>query len=123
LTPLAEVALGGLLGAPARLLTDRLVSRRVRAAFPAGTFAINASGALLLGLLAGLHTNDQVSRGVFLVFGTGFCGAYTTFSTFCYETVDLFASRRLGRGLVNLVGSLTLGLLAAAAGLALGLAW
>jgi CrcB protein len=90
------------------------------AAFPWGTFVVNLSGAFVLGLVTGLglyhHGLGSVPKAVL---GAGFCGAYTTFSTFSYETVRLVEEGALGAAAANLAGSLLLGLLAAAAGLAL----
>src|SRR4029077_17773907 len=88
------VARGGLAGAPARYLADRLITRRVPArplggALPWGTMMINLSGALLLGFLTGLTLAGRLPAAVKTGVGTGFCGAYTTYSTFTVETVQL----------------------------------
>ena len=116
------VAAGGSVGAPARFLTDRLVADRVEMDFPLGTYLVNMSGALLLGLLTGLGLAHHLSPTVEALLGTGFCGAYTTFSTWTYETVRLLIEGELRAGVLNVVASLGVGLLAAGAGLALGLA-
>ena len=115
------VGLGAAFGAVLRYLVDQGVTRRLGTVFPAGTWAINISGSLVLGLLAGLATHHGLAAGVVAVVGTGICGGYTTFSTFSYETVRLMEE---GSGLValaNLAGSLAAGLAAAALGLGLGL--
>lgn len=118
---LAAVALGGLLGAPARFLVDRVVADRVEMDFPLGTLAVNVSGAFLLGLLSGLGLAHHVPAPIEALLGTGFCGAYTTFSTWSYETVRLIEEGELLQAVVNVFVSLAAGLLAAGAGLALGL--
>src|SRR3984957_16834567 len=83
------VAIGGLIGAPTRFLVDRLVADRVETEFPLGTFLINVSGSFVLGLLTGLELAGHMPVLVKAFVGTGFCGAYTTFSTWSFETVRL----------------------------------
>ncbi len=116
------VGLGAAIGAVARYLIDQAVTRRrPGGVFPAGTWIINVSGSLVLGLLAGLATHHGLATDAVAVVGTGVCGGYTTFSTLSYETVRLMEE---GSGLValaNLAGSLAAGLAAAALGLGLGL--
>ncbi len=115
------VALGGLFGAPCRFLVDRAVSARARASLPWGTFLVNISGSLLLGLLTGLSTSGQLPTGAKDVLAVGFCGAYTTFSTFSFETLRLLEGGEVLEAALNLGSSLLVGLAAAAAGLGLGL--
>ncbi|MBS2965568.1 fluoride efflux transporter CrcB [Actinocrinis puniceicyclus] len=115
------VGLGAAAGAVLRYLVDQAVSRRRAGTFPAGTWLINITGSLLLGLLAGLATHHGLAAGAVAIIGTGVCGGYTTFSTFGYETVRLMEE---GSGLVslaNLAGSVAAGLAAAALGLGIGL--
>jgi len=106
-------------GAVARYLLDRAVADRTTGAFPWGTFVINASGSLVLGVLTGLslyHAFPKVSK---VILGTGFCGAYTTFSTFTYETVELLEEGALNEAARNAFGTLIVGAGAVALGLAL----
>lgn len=116
------VAAGGLVGAPSRYLLDRAISGRTEPGRPWGTFVINVSGSLLLGLLTGLTMTGHLSEIGKALLGTGFCGAYTTFSTFSFETVRLVEDGRVFDVAGNVVISVALGLSAAAAGLAIGLA-
>jgi CrcB protein len=116
---LLAVALASAVGAPARYLVDRLIAARNRGAFPWGTLVINVSGAFLLGLLVGMGAHHGLSKRTVVVLGTGFCGAYTTFSTFSVETVRLVEERAFGKAAMNVAVSLGAGLLAAAAGLGL----
>ena len=116
---LLEVGAGGLIGAPARLLVDQAVSSRTRGIFPWGTYVVNATGAFLLGLLSGLAAYHGLDRGASALLGVGFCGAYTTFSTFSWETIRLVEEGALGAALGNVAGSLLVGLAAAGAGMAL----
>jgi CrcB protein len=115
------VAAGGLVGAPTRFLVDRFVADRVETDFPLGTFLINISGSFLLGLLTGLDLGGNMPVLVKAFVGTGFCGAYTTFSTWSFETVRLMEEGDYLEAFLNAIGSLLVGLLAAGAGIALGL--
>lgn len=116
------VAAGGFVGAPSRYLLDRAISGRFESDLPWGTFAINITGSLLLGLLTGLTLAGHLSDIGKALIGTGFCGAYTTFSTFTFETVRLLEDGRLVEAAGNVLISVAVGLGAAAAGLAIGLA-
>jgi CrcB protein len=115
------VAAGGFVGAPTRFLADRYVTGRAGPGFPLGTFLINISGSFLLGLLTGLDLAGHMPPLVKALVGTGFCGAYTTFSTWSFETVRLLEENELLAAFLNAFASLLVGLLAAAGGMALGL--
>lgn len=117
----ALVALAGGLGAVTRFVLDGLIRSRIKTAMPAGTMFINISGSLLLGLLAGLVIDMHAPPTLETILGTGFLGGYTTFSTASIETVRLIQSRRIGRGIISALGTMTLSIVAAAAGLAIGL--
>ena len=109
------VLLGGAVGAPTRYLTDVAVQRLHRTSFPWGTWAVNVVGSFVLGVVA-VGTSTWMQTLV----GTGFCGALTTFSTFGYETVRLSEEGETATAAANVVGSLVVGLLAAALGWWLG---
>ncbi|HEV2361075.1 MAG TPA: fluoride efflux transporter CrcB [Acidimicrobiales bacterium] len=113
------VAAGGVVGAPARFALDRLVSARVESDLPWGTFLVNASGSLVLGVLLGLALHHHLAGALDAFLATGFCGAFTTFSTFTYETVRLLEDGDLFEALAYSAGSIVVGLCAAAVGLAL----
>ena len=101
------VALGGALGAVARYGVNAWVQARVSAGFPWGTFVINASGSFLLGLVLTLLTSHVLRSACWRPFFTiGFVGAYTTFSTFEYESFQLGAS---WRAIGNVLGSVVVG--------------
>lgn len=84
------VALGGAMGSVARLLLGGLVQQRAGSSFPLGTLVINITGSLLLGFLMEYAlATPAISRETRAMLTTGFCGGYTTFSTFSYETAKL----------------------------------
>ena len=105
------LGIGGL-GAVARFMVDRAVSRRTKGSFPYGTFVVNISGAVLLGFLSGLVLSHEVA----MLAGTAFLGAYTTFSTWMLETQRLTDERQIWPAVANIVVSVVLGISAAAAG-------
>lgn len=116
---LLGVGVAGMLGAPTRFLVDQWVNSRAGGSFPWGTLLVNLTGSFLLGLITGLALYDGLGNLPATIVGTGFCGAYTTFSTFSYETVRLVEEGDLRAVVRNVAGSLVLGLLAAGAGLGL----
>jgi CrcB protein len=115
------VGIGGFLGAVARYAVDGWVSRRMGALFPYGTFVINVSGSFILGLFATAITERFIvhPHGRLLV-AIGFLGAYTTFSTFEYETHKLMEEGSFGLALLNILLSVAIGLIAVRFGILLG---
>jgi CrcB protein len=107
-TGLILIALGGALGALARYGLTLLVQQRwlPHATFPWGTFVINVSGSFLLGLTLTLVGGRLLPTPWRFFFATGFLGAYTTFSTFEYESAQLGLS---WQAMGNLVGSVIVG--------------
>jgi CrcB protein len=106
--------LGGV-GALARFAVDGVVAERVPGEFPFGTLAVNASGAVLLGVVVGLTLGGDAQ----LVVATGTLGSYTTFSTWMFETHRLGADNRLGLILLNIAVSLGVGIVAVSLGRAI----
>jgi CrcB protein len=117
------VALAGALGAPARYLVERGISRAHRYRFPWGTFVVNVGGSFALGLLAGAVLAQGFSKDAQTILGTGFLGAYTTFSTFAYETVRRAEEGSPAVAVTYALGSMVAGVAAAALGLVLVGAW
>jgi len=114
---LALVGSGGALGAMARYGLGGLVHRNAAlAAFPFGTLAVNLSGAVLLGFVSALALGHTAA----LLAGTAFVGAYTTFSTWMFETQRLAEERQFAPAVANVVVSVVFGV--AAAGLGIWLA-
>ena len=118
------IAVAGALGAVARWGLTAAIHRVVGGNFPTGTLVVNLLGCFALGLGASLLAERAhwplVWRTAIL---TGFLGAFTTFSTFSFDTVELLRSAHYVKAAVNVSASVGLGLLAAAIGVALGLRW
>jgi fluoride exporter len=92
------VAIGAAAGGVARYLGTVLVQDRAGAGFPVATLFINITGSLLLGFIVQYATDTpSVSPEVRLMLTTGFCGGYTTFSTFSWETVRLLQDGEYSR--------------------------
>ncbi|MEU2616961.1 fluoride efflux transporter CrcB [Streptomyces sp. NPDC007157] len=117
---LLAVGAAAAVGAVARYVLDQYVQYRRPGAFPRGTWLINVTGSFVLGLLVGLGARHALPEQVVVIAGVGFCGAYTTFSTFSYELVHLREKGQAGKSLLYGASSLAVGLSAAAAGLAIG---
>ena len=115
------IGVGGFLGANARYLVATWAAQRFGALFPYGTFIINITGSFILGFfLSVLQERTFIHPHYRLFFAVGFLGAYTTFSTFTYESLRLVQEGSLMLGLVNVVGSAVVGLLGAFFGFVLG---
>lgn len=110
------VALAGAVGAPTRYVLDAWLDDRLDAAFPWGTYAVNVIGSVLFGLLVGLQHGGDISLRAVAVFGTGFCGAFTTFSTHAFETVRLTEDGAYRLAAYNVGGTLVSCLVGAALG-------
>ncbi len=109
------IGIGGFVGAIARYGLSGLVYQWLGTDFPYGTLVVNVVGAFVLGFVM-----TAVLKGVALparnMITIGFLGAFTTFSTFSYETLVLLQHGELWRGLLNIVGSVGLGLIAVGLG-------
>jgi CrcB protein len=112
---LGVAALGGI-GAIARFLLDGVIAQRVGRDFPFGTFVVNLTGAVVLGLLTGL----ALQGNALLLGGTATLGSYTTFSTWMLETHRLSEDGEVAPAVINAGASLVAGVVAAAAGRAIG---
>jgi fluoride exporter len=115
------VGLGGFVGANARYLLGGWVASRFGATFPYGTYVINISGSFILGFfLTFAEDRAWVAPSLRLLFAVGFVGAYTTFSTFEYESIRLLQERELLLAGLYLIGSVLTGGIAVVLGMALG---
>jgi len=115
------VAAFGAAGAVSRYAVDGLFAEASGGRFPVGTLAINVVGSFALGLLVAVTTERLLLDPEWrIALGVGFLSAFTTFSTYTYDTIRLAEASQWGLALANAFGMLALGLAAAFAGLALG---
>jgi len=118
---LVLVGIGGFAGAITRRVVDLWVGDRTGSSFPFGTLVINLTGSFLLGLLfAWAIERDVLPREVRGPLMIGFLGAYTTFSTWMLESWRLVEDGAWQVALLNLGGSVLLGVIAVVGGLAVG---
>jgi CrcB protein len=114
------VGFGGFVGAISRYFVSGWFQNISNSQFPFGTLAVNGIGSLIIGFLAGIFQHAIISPEMRLFITIGFLGAFTTFSTFSYETVMLLKSGVPWEAFLNIIVSLTLGLLLVYLGYALG---
>lgn len=114
------VSLGAVFGANARYWLGVLFARLATPGLPWATLTVNLSGSLLLGGFLGYAARRMPHPGWSLVVAVGFCGAYTTFSTFGYELFDMLQSRAVALALGYVAASVVVGVLAVAVGWAVG---
>lgn len=114
------IALGSALGGVGRYVIGTALQQRVGIAFPIGTLIVNITGSLLLGFLLRYALGvTQISPEVRAFLTTGFCGGYTTFSTFTYDTAVMFESGQFRRAALYITLSIVVSLVAMFAGFAL----
>lgn len=109
--PVVLLTVGGAVGTNARYWLGRWIAmHHWTEHFPLATFTINVTGSLLLGLFV-VPFRDRLP-GWYILLGVGFCGGYTTFSTFALETVELMRRHHQpGMALVNVIASVVIGCL------------
>lgn len=103
-------------GGLCRFQLGRAISQKANTSFPIGTIIINISGAILLGFLTSVKPDGRV----YLLLGDGFCGAYTTFSTFMYEGFKLFQENEKFNAFLYILGTSILGIVGYVCGYVLG---
>lgn len=114
------IGLGGFLGANARALVAEWAAQRFGTSFPYGTFIANISGSFVLGMcMVVLAHHDLLTSHVRFFLAVGFLGAYTTFSTYTYESLMLLQDGHVVLAGVKLFGSVAIGLLGVFLGMTL----
>lgn len=99
------IAVGGALGAVSRFLLSNIT---VKCDFPLMTFITNLLGALIIGFIVGVSEEKELGDNLVLGIKTGFCGAFTTFSTFSLETLNLLKDKQYAMGILYALLSLIL---------------
>ena len=118
---IVSIAIAGALGALSRYAVQGWVNDLAGRPTLLGTFVVNVSGAFLLGLFLALTEERYLTAGPWRVAGAvGFLGAYTTFSTLAFESIDRMEAGDILAAAANLGGSIALGLVAVYAGQVLG---
>ena len=117
------VGLGGFVGSMARYGLGLLAQRWWPGFFPWGTLLVNVFGCLLIGGLLTISARQAWDLSGKLLLVTGFCGGFTTFSTFSYEVLLLLREGRSGGALLYIVLSLGVGLMATGLGMWIGREW
>jgi CrcB protein len=115
------VLAGGAIGSLSRYGLDSWVERNTVSDFPWGTFAVNVTGCLVVGfVIAALVDRHQAPAWLRAALVVGFCGGFTTFSTFSQETVDLLEAKLMMLAVANVSASVVTGVLAVLLGAAIG---
>jgi CrcB protein len=114
------IGVGGFVGAIARYMVGTYIGSRFGIRFPYGTFVINISGCFLVGFIVTLLARTTASQYWRYLIPIGFIGAYTTFSTFEYETLRAVQDGQITAGLLNVVLSVVVGFAAVWVGAAIG---
>lgn len=109
------VGIGGFFGAICRYCLGLWISPRVKTYFPVATWMINGSGSFALGILFGL----ALPTSLWQLLATGFLGAYTTFSTFSFESIQLFQQKQYKLAVWYIISSVLLGIILTECGILL----
>ncbi len=116
---LLAVAIGGATGSVVRYVAG-VVLLRSQGTFPVSTLVINVVGSFLIGLFARLFDAPDHNQVLRVALTVGFCGGFTTFSTFSAETVTLLQEGKAGRAALYISVSVVAGVLATVAGFMVG---
>lgn len=102
-----------MIGSIARYVATKTLDEKLNSIFPYGTLTVNVLGSFILGLIYALAIKKMgITENWRIFIGTGFCGGFTTFSTFAWESANLFEHKNFAVLSMYIIGSLMLGLLA-----------
>lgn len=104
------VGTGGFVGSVLRYLLSYYINTSSSSVFPFGTLFVNLAGSFFIGIIIAASLGDNLSRNMQLLLATGFCGGFTTFSTFSYDFFALLEQGYIGYAFLYAGTSLTLGL-------------
>ena len=110
------VGAGSAIGGISRFAIGQWISSIANISFPVSTFSINIIGSFLIGMLLALQSKHGLSTATMLFLTTGFCGGFTTFSTFSLENILLIKQGQMGMAFLYMTTSLILGLVAVYSG-------
>lgn len=113
------VGFGGFIGSAVRYMITLTFYRQAGSNFPIGTFMVNMIGSFIIGLVLASALNENNTWK--LLVATGFCGGFTTFSTFSMEGMRLLSNGSVNAAMIYMMGSLFIGLMLCAAGYIIGL--
>lgn len=114
------VGAGGFAGSVLRYLISRFVVTTWPSAFPFGTFTVNMIGCFLIGVILAFTLQNSISTQARLLLATGFCGGFTTFSSFSLEVFQSWQQGEIGLGLLYIMASVIVGIAAVAVGFLIG---
>lgn len=114
------IGVAGAVGALARYAIGTWMGEHVSQDFPVGTFLINVSGCFFFGVVWSLAQEEHISQDMRLILLSGFAGAYTTYSTYIFDVVQLYGSQAFRHLALASLGQLVLGILAMVLGLRVG---
>ena len=115
------IALGGALGSVARFMLSKLISESSTTSFPLSTLIVNVLGCLIIGFVYALFDNkENASVALKQFLAIGFCGGFTTFSTFSNESFNLYQLQHFTQLALYITASVVLGFFAIALGATLG---
>tara|TARA_Y100001954_G_scaffold238583_1_gene306944 strand:+ start:116632 stop:117009 length:378 start_codon:yes stop_codon:yes gene_type:complete len=121
LMKILSLCIGGAAGTLSRYWLSGVAQRMVGGSFPLGTFTVNIVGCLLFGIVWGFFENRLLPGSeIRLLCLTGFMGAFTTFSTYMFETAELVKFGQVAMAMLNVVGQSVAGLVFVLLGIALG---
>lgn len=110
LQSILAVGIGGFFGSIFRYLISHYVNIRAQSTFPFGTLTVNVVGSFLIGIIIAAALEGNLNKSMRLLLATGFCGGFTTFSSFSYEFFSLLQHEEMGLAFLYAASSFVLGL-------------